>query len=693
MKYSYNWLQDLIKGKVPETERLAELLTKHSFEVEQVSEQGSDYVLDIDILPNRASDCLSHRGIAREIEAILSYQGEPATLKELETNHSSTDEFSSENLIEVKVKAEDKCSRYIGKVVEVTVGESPDWVKQRLRACGLQPINNIVDVANYVMLETGQPLHAFDLDKIENNQLMVREAESGETITTLDDESYELEAGNLVIADKEEPVAIAGIKGGVKVRVDEDTERVILEAANFDSISVRKTSRELKLRTDASWRFENELDGNLTEPAIERTASLLEEVAEGEVSSDLVDYYPESRESSSLKLDLDYVRELLGIDIPNEEIINILNSLSFKTESEDGKADVEIPTFRLDVDGEEDLIEEVGRIYGYQEIPEVSAPVSLTAERNSKVFWKTNIKDVIRNMGFLEAYNYSFISEQQAQSYQFDLDDLLEVENPVSNNFKYLRPSLIPDLIENANKNSQLPEHEIRGSEIKLFELGQTFREAEEQTKLGGVIAKLGEDSAFYEVKGVVDTLLEKLGISDGWYDDYQATPDESKLGVWNEGEKKRSGDNRTIGAELKVDQEEIGFLGLISPEVVNDEIETLAAFEINFDKLQQLAVEEQEYRPISPYPSAVRDLAVLVPQDVKVAEVMNKMNSVGSLIRDIDLFDLYLGEELPAGKKNLAFHIIYQSEERTLDSEEIDEMQQEIIEVLEEDPEWEVRK
>lgn len=244
-----------------------------------------------------------------------------------------------------------------------------------------------------------------------------------------------------------------------------------------------------------------------------------------------------------------------------------------------------------------------------------------------------------------------------------------------------MRPSLIPNLIKNANKNSQLSNYEITGEEIRFFEVGQVFAE-EERTMLAGVIAS-SNDSTFYEVKGVIDNLLEKLGISDVLYDDYQATPDQSEIEVWNKAQ----------SAEIKVGEEEIGFLGLISFEVLEDEVEELTAFEINFDQLQQLAIEEQEYQPISRYPSAVRDLAVLVPQGVKVAEVMNKINSVGSLVRDIDLFDIYHGEELPAGKKNLAFHIIYQSEEKTLEAEEIDEAQEEIIKTLEEDPEWEVRK
>ncbi|MEF8847118.1 MAG: phenylalanine--tRNA ligase subunit beta [Candidatus Paceibacterota bacterium] len=676
MKYSYNWLKDLI-GFDLEPEKLATLLTEYSFEVEEVVERDSDVILDIDILPNRASDCLSHRGIAREIVTILRNQNKEVELEELDTEFNSHD-FKSESLIEVEVKS-DECSRYSAKVVKVEVGESPDWVKQRLRACGLQPINNIVDVANYVMLETGQPLHAFDLDKIKGEKLIVRQSKGGEEITTLDDETYELDK-DLVIADKEGPVAIAGIKGGAKARVDKDTDKIVLEAANFDPISVRKTTRNLKLRTDASWRFENEIDSNLTEKGVERTTALLENVAEGKASSDMVDYYPEPRTSHNLQLNPDYVRELLGVDVSDNEIIETLESLSFKV-SGDEELEVEIPTFRLDVNRQEDLIEEVGRIYGYQNIEPEFSSVSMVAERNDKVFWKLEVKDILRNSNFFEAYNYSFISEEQAQNYNLSNEQLTEVANPVSRNFKYLRPSLIPNLIKNTNKNSQLPEHEITEDEINFFEIGQVFAD-EEKTMLGGTIASLS-DSAFYEVKGVVSKLLESLGISDVWYDDYEADPDES-IEVWN----------KAKSAEIKVDEEEIGYLGLISPELFKDDINELAAFEINFDKLQKLAIEEQEYQPISRYPSAVRDLAVLVPQSVKVADLMNKINSVGgSLVRDIDLFDIYQGDELPTGKKNLAFHIIYQSEEKTLEAEEIDKLQEEIINTLEENPEWEVRK
>ena len=479
MKYSYNWLKKLIDGDIPEVEELAGLLTRHSFEVEEIAEQEDDYVLDIDVLPNRASDCLSHYGIAREIVAILQAQNKGAELKELSADYKKNKEITTQDLISLEVKAEDQCSRYTGKVVEVEVGESPAWLKQRLKACGLQPINNVVDVANYVMLETGQPLHAFDLEKIKGDKIIVREADS-EKLATLDNETYELE-NNLIIADQEKPLAIAGIKGGLDAGVDKDTQRIILEAANFDSVSIRKTSRELKLRTDASWRFENGLDENLAEKGIERAASLLQKVAEGRASSDVVDYYPEPRASHSLSLDTDYVKDLLGVDISEEDIIEILESLSFEV-SVNKELEVEVPTFRLDINRQEDLIEEIGRIYGYQNIEPETRPVALTAEENMEVFWKSTIKDIFKESGLLESYNYSFASEEQINKFDLTPQRLLEVENPVSSKFKYLRPTLIPNLIENANENARLSDFETPQGGIRLFEIGQVFTQENENS-------------------------------------------------------------------------------------------------------------------------------------------------------------------------------------------------------------------
>lgn len=697
MIFSYNWLQSFFKKQLPRPEKLVELLTIHSFEVKEVKKFGNDFILDIDVLPNRGPDCFSHLGIAREIAAItnLNFYSDGKKVKLNEDKKLKTKDFVS-----VKVKNKMACPRYTTRVItNVKVGFSPKWIKERLEVCGLKPINNIVDIANYVMLETGQPLHAFDGEKLKDRKIIVRFAKKDERIVTLDEEKYDLDEKILVIADAKKPVAIAGIKGGKKAEIDEKTKIVVLESANFNPRVIRRGSKRIDLKTDASWRFEHSIDPNLTEFAINRATYLIQEIAGGKAAQGLIDFYPKKVLPKQIKLDLDYVKNLFGIEISKNEVIKILKRLEFKVYegvvptkfTGSWSLQIEVPTFRLDISLPEDLIEEIGRIYGYQKIPSIF-PVAflIPPKRKPEIFWEDMAKDILKEVGFTEIYNYSFISQKDAEIFghlNFYLSgkkvkSLIEVENPTSIEFQYLRPSLIPNLLKNVEKNLHHTKFGA-GAEIKIFESGKIFkRDFKEKKALAGIIT--GE--AFYEAKGVIDLLLNKFGISNIWYDEYQPTPEESKLTLWHPQK----------CAEIKVNHEKIGFLGEISPRILDNlKIETkVTVFDIDFEKLSKLASEEYEYQPISCHPAAVRDLAILVPRKTRVKEILNKIETLDSpLIRDIDLFDIYEGEGVPRGRKNLAFHIIYQVEDRTLTSKEIDELQKKIISALEENSDWEVRK
>ena len=700
MVFSYNWLKDYIKGKLPAPKKLAELLTMKAFEVSEVRRAGKDFVLDIDVLPNRAGDCFSHQGIAREIAAItgLIYRGSTSMVSEDKN-------LKAKDFVGVEVKNKMVCPRYTARVVtDVKVGPSPKWIRERLKVCGLRPINNIVDIANYVMLETGQPLHAFDGQKLEGQKIIVRFAREREKIVTLDEEKYDLNENILVIADAKKPVAIAGIKGGKIPEIDKKTKIIVLESANFDSRVIRQGSQKLDLKTDASWRFEHGLDPNLTEMAINRAAYLIQKIAKGKVGDEakgLIDFYPKKVLPKRVKLDLDYVEKLLGAKITAKEIKDILKRLDFKImEVRLPLIGVEIPTRRLDISLPEDLIEEIGRIYGYQKIKAAFPTATLIPpKRNIEIFWEDMTKNILKEAGFTEVYNYSFFGEKEAKLFGYEKKDLIELENPLSGEQKYLRASLIPNLLKNIEKNFRY------FPEIKIFELGKTFHPSPkfgggEKRALTGVIT----GDAFYQAKGMVDLLLNKLGISNIWYDEpsihltphpakrgsaydsWQPTPEQTKLSIWHP---KKC-------AEIKIDGEEIGFLGEISPRVLHglDFQGKVVLFDIDFEKLSKISSEEHEYQPISKFPAAVRDIAILVPRQIRVEEVLNKIEAVGGrLIRDIDLFDIYEGEEIPRGKKNLAFHLIYQAEDRTLSSKEIDQIQNKIILALEKEIGWEVRK
>jgi phenylalanyl-tRNA synthetase beta chain len=675
MIFSYNWLQSFFRKRLPKPEKLAELLTMHSFEVSEVKKTSNDFALDIDVLPNRAGDCFSHQGIAREIAAIagLIYQDSISTVKE--DNNLKVKDF-----VRVEVKNKTACPRYTAGVVsDVKVGPSPKWIRERLKVCGLRPINNVVDIANYVMLETGQPLHAFDGQKIEGKKIMVRFAKNREKIITLDEEKYDLNGDILVIADTKKPMALAGIKGGKIPEIDKKTKIVVLESANFNPRIIRRGSKKLELKTDASWRFENGISPNLTETAIDRAAYLIQKIARGKPAKGLIDFYPKKVLPKRIRLDYRYLTKLLGIKIERKEAKRTLTKLGFKIIKEKfPNLTVEAPIRRLDVSIPEDLIEEIGRIYSYQKIPSTFPVASLIPpERIIEILWEDMTKNILKEAGFSEVYNYSFISENDVKVFGWRPQAIIELENPLSREQKYLRPSLVPNLLKNIQKNQNYY------NEIRIFELGKVFEKPKKEKRQLSAVTT-GEE--FYQLKGVTDLLLRKLGISNIWYDSWRPSPEQTRLSIWHP---KKC-------AEIKTNHQEIGFLGQISPRVLEKFkiSQPVVVFDIDFEKLQKLCSEETIYQPISRFPAAVRDLAVLVPRGTKVVEVLNKINVAGGfLVKDVDLFDIYEGEELPQGKKNLAFHLIYQAEGRTLTAREIDEIQNKIIKTLEKNPEWQVRK
>jgi len=507
------------------------------------------------------------------------------------------------------------------------------------------------------MLETGQPMHAFDADKLRGNRIIVRRAKKGEKIISLDNEKYDLDENVLVIADEKDPVCIAGIKGGINPAIDGQTKRIVLEAANFNPLVIRQGSKKINLRTDASWRFENGLDPNLTQEAINMCAYLIQDIAKGKILKGSIDVYQDKKEIKKINLDTSNVRNLLGINISDKEIVDILKRLDFKTKAMKDKLQVIIPSNRLDISIPEDLIEEIGRIYGFEKIPsQLPDAILIPSKKREDLIYQNKIKDILINLGFNEVYNYSLLSNKES----------IKLSNPVSQEQKYLRSSLIPLLIKNVKDNKRYFEN------VRLFEIGKVFNldkhQVVEKNKLSCIISldeKKKESQEFYHLKGVIDSLLNKIGISDIWYDDTL------------KGNRK---------AEIRVGNDLLGWIEEIEPNI--------AGLEIDFEKLVQLATEERVYTAPSKYPAVVRDVSVLVDYGTKVVEVLNLINKVGGfLVRDIDLFDIYEGKNIPDNKKNLAFHIIFQSNERTLIDKEVNQLQDLIITALEREGGWEVRK
>lgn len=621
----------------------------HSFEAKAIKN-----ILDIDVLPNRAHDCFCHLGIAKEISAVLKIPLKMEVPPKLKILKRKAEEF-----LKLEVREPSLCRRYLAAVMlNVKVGPSPSWMRERLLAAGQKPINNIVDAANYVMLEMGQPLHAFDMDKLNPVKIIVRKAKDGEKITTLNNKDFKLDETMLVIADNHEPLAIAGIKGGKKAEIEKSasrrTKNIIIESANFEPTNIRLTSRKLGLKTGASAGFENEISPNLAPLAMQRVIALIQKTAGGEIVAGKIDYYPKKLPASRLFFKTSDVLRRLGVNIPEKEIVSILRRLGFEVQKAKGTFNVVAPLERLDLTIKEDVIEEIARIYGYEKILSQAPEGSLIpAKRNENYFYENVVRDILVGAGFSEVYNYSFTKIGK-----------VEIENPIAVDKKYLRMNLWYGLRINAAQNSKYFD------EIKIFEIGKIFLKAGEKVIEKNALAALifyknpkKPTEALDEIKGILKMLFSKLGISDFWFTEFSGSGDFPKI------------------AGIKIGNDVIGRL-------------YSNAFEIDLEKLISIATEEIEYRPISKYPAVMRDIAILVPSKTRTEDVLDVIeNAAGPLLADTDLFDIYEGEKLGQDRKNFAFHLIFQSDKKTLSDKKIKGLMDKIINALEQKQGWEVRK
>jgi len=467
MKFSYNWIKSYFAEPIPEPEELAKSLTAHSFEIESVEKAGEDFVLDIDVLPNRAHDCFSHAGIAREVALITGVK-----IKEI-FHHQ---ELPVSKKLATRIQDSSATSRIAGLLVEnVSVGESPKWIKDFFSALGLRPINNIVDATNLVMLHSGQPLHAYDADKLTEKDgklvLSARAARKRERLATLDNKERDIPEGAFVITDdnRDAPLTIAGIKGGLESGIDEKTKRIIVEAANFNPKLIRQTSRTLKLRTDASDRFEKEISPELARIGLEEFAALLSEINPEAKVEGMADNYPSPKHPEQIILPKDHIAKKLGFEIPNERVIEILKGLGMAVENRGERFLVTPPPERLDVRLKEDLVEELGRVYGYENISSTSlAQTDLKVEIDKTTYYTNRIRNELANNGYSEVMTYSFVNKGE-----------VELENPMANDKNFLRSSILPKLEEAYELNTR--NKELLGlKEVRIFEIGKIFKDNKE---------------------------------------------------------------------------------------------------------------------------------------------------------------------------------------------------------------------
>ncbi|MBU0668199.1 phenylalanine--tRNA ligase subunit beta [Patescibacteria group bacterium] len=641
----------------------------------------NDVIFDID---NKAithrPDLWGHYGIAREIAAITGKKLKPLKPK-VSFPATAGAKSAAATALSVEVKDKKLCPRYIGVLMEnIKIEPSPDWIQKRLLATGHRPINCVVDATNYVMTELGQPLHAFDADKIEGG-IIVRTAKDKEEIHTLDDQKRKLTKEMLVIADHKKSVAIAGVMGGANSEVEQKTTRIILEAANFNPSSVRKTATALGLRTEAVQRFEKSLDPNLAETAMDRLCEIILQICpSAKIATPKIDVADFDEKSQKITLNLDRVRGKIGTDIPTKEIVRILVSLEFKAkESTDKKIEVQIPTFRQakDVSIEDDLTEEIARLYGYENIKPTLPllPAKVPLENNERKLKHLAREILSKGLGFHEVYNYSFYSLKDIQKCLLPEELHIKVENPLSLDQTHMRLSLIPNMLKNTALNQK------NFSQFSIYEIGRTYEDLQEyfpieEKKICAMIVRGkntggNEEDVFSRAKGALENLLSFFATQG-----LSMRRGESLAPYAHPG--------KYASYHLKKDDTFIARVFELHPMVAkNYELEDakIAAFEINFTALATLGRRERKYSPIPKFPGIEFDVSVLINKTVTIEQMLREIESADKkLVHSVHLFDLYEGKNVPEDKKSCAFKIMLQASDRTLESDEMKCVQQEVF-------------
>ena len=625
----------------------------------------NDVIIDIDITPNRA-DAFSHVGVARDLAAVFEREFIKPKFEIKKTNESVND------LAEVVIENDIDCPRYIAKVVKnVTIKESPNWLKERLTAIGLRPINNIVDVTNFILYELGQPLHAFDYDKLSGHKIVVRSAEKDEPFTTLDSKERKLLETDLLICDREKPVAIAGVMGGENSEVTESTKNILIESAYFRPSSIRKTSKKLGLQTDSSIRFERGCDPDITIFAADRAAFLIAELGGGEIAASSIDVYPNIINRKEVSLRYERVKKVLGFEVATEKVKDILNSLELEVISEtDESVTCSIPLFRHDIEREIDLVEEIARIYGYDNIPSISK-IGISVERRvDHSLFNDNVRDTLTGLGFYEIITNSLLNEEVAKKY----GNPVGVMNPQSVEMSHIRPSLVPGILSTISRNIKVKENSL-----KIYEIGHSinkindeindFSDFEEFEHLLLGITGSAENVEwhakereydFYDLKGIVESFLNRVAGSAK----IKIKQNNSADGIYEYSMSINSGKTKIAEG------------GKVSKGALEDfDIsQNVFLFNFNLDELKKLVKKKPLFHELLKYPQIKKDCAFVIDKNINFNTVEKIIYENGSkLLKNVKLFDIFESDSLGKDKKSLAFELIYFDESRTLTEDEVE--------------------
>ncbi len=678
MKFSYNWLKDLLKFK--ETpEKLADILTMYFAET-TVKYHGRRPVLDVELLSNQVAEASGHLGLAREIGAIL---GKKFIYPKI--NLKEKDIFAKD-FLNVKIK-DQNCNYYLARLLQgVRIKVSSKWLKDALTDCGVRSINNIVDVANYVMLETGQPLHVFDFDKISDKsvvankkikkEIIIRQAKKNEKITTLEDETYDLDKGAILIADNKNPLALAGIKGGKIAGISKNTTNIVLESANFNGVNIRLTSKKLGLRTDASWRFEHNIPLEIADYAIDRLAQLIQELAGGDILKGKAGQRISKEEKILIPIKWENWEKFLGWPIKKKEVIQYLSLLGFSIQERKKYFLISPPPFRNDIKIKEDVMGEVARLYGIDKIDSIIPQEILTLPLQNEFFeFRKQVKDWLKDYGLEEVYNYSFISEKDKDILPNKWQQkLIGIQNPTSALTKYLRSTLLINFLKNINYNFSFAD------KIRFFEIGKTYLKESKNLKeyfvFSGVLAqkeKCDDSSIFYQAKGIIEDLFSRFGIDR---DNYSF--------------KSLEGTGYSFlleqGAAIYKGKELIGVIGNPKKDILKKyDCEGKSVFwEIKLLPLLEIIKEEREFQPLPKYPAIIRDISFIIAQNILVDKILSVIQKTSPInLEDVDLFDIYAGKSLSSDTKSLSFHLTFRANDHTLKNEEVDKEMKKIYKVL----------
>ena len=669
MKISTNWLKEFVTISPP-LEALAERLTMAGLEVKRIEAKPElrDTVFEVEVTTNRA-DWLSHLGVAREIRAVdnTGLKLPPAQNPEHRPMPAGW---------RLDLKEADGCPYYTACLMEgIEQKETPDWMRERLLACGFRSVNLTVDITNYVLLEMGQPLHAFDADLLKGKEIQIRRAKPGEKLIALNGISCELHTEDLVIADRERAVAVAGVMGGRETEVSERTRNILLESAFFSPRWVRKTALRHNLASESSYRFERRVDPEGVDGGRERAVWLFRELAGARlVSAVLKAGRKPTLEKSRIHLSLDQVKKVLGVDLKPSQVHSVFTRLGLETKNEGPETwVVGIPSYRADLERPIDLVEEVARIVGYEKIPETlprRAPVEIPENPLRDLEEKT--RDFLAGAGFFETVTFSLVNPKPFEEMGFDLKEGVEIQNPIHKELTLLRPSFLGSFLDVVSRNERIGERSIA-----IFETASLYRRKTkglpplEEKSLGILVA--GEQERgwkdakrpfnFYDLKGILESWLGFLGIPSYSFESEKFSA-------------------LAPGALLSVGRETVGFLGEVTPHLAGQwDLRSKAFFaEISLEKLVRHLPREKKFKELPRYPSMERDLSLVVEEAVSAREMVKEIESLGKgFVRGVKLFDLFRGGRVPEGRKNLAFRVTYQSLERTLVSEEIQTLHEEI--------------